>query len=67
MTLQEKLTNVQAAIAAAELSQSYSINGRANTRANLAVLYAREKELETAIARQSSTGTCPVASFRRPD
>jgi hypothetical protein len=53
-------------------AQSYSISGgggagRSITKLSYSQLVQRKKELEIAIARQSSTGSCPVAQFRKPD
>jgi len=54
---QTQLENVQAAIAAIEDSgQSYSINGRSYTRADLNTLYEREKYLRRMADRESRGG-----------
>jgi len=45
-TLGQKLDDVQAAIEAVEGSQSYKMNGREMTRADLSTLYKREDHLE---------------------
>ena len=44
-TLGERLKSVQAAIEKAERSQSYEIDGRKLTRADLATLYKQEEKL----------------------
>lgn len=69
MTAAEELTLIDAAMTAILTGgvASYSINGRSVTRLDYRFLVERKKELEIAIARQSSTGTCPVAKFRRTD
>lgn len=48
-TLGQQLDAVQAAIEAVESSQSYEMNGRKLTRADLAVLYRREESLVSKI------------------
>ncbi len=56
MTYAEELVLVQTAIAnILQTGQSYAIEGRSLTRANLNDLYARENFLQHAIARSSST------------
>jgi len=56
-TLADQLDSVQTAIAAIEGgAQSYTINGRSFTRADLATLYAREERILTKIERDSNTG-----------
>ena len=51
-TLAERLTSIQAAIAAIESgSQSYSILGRTYTKAELKVLYDQERYIESRIDR----------------
>lgn len=71
MTAAEELVLVDEALAAAYKAQSYSINGggggQSVVRADIDKLIGRKKELAIALARQSSTGTCPVAKFRRTD
>jgi len=55
-TLAQKLTSVQAAIAAIEGgNQSYMIDGVTFTKANLATLYTREERIEKKIS-QALTG-----------
>jgi len=61
-TLDEQLTNVQAAIAAAESAQSVSSGGQTRQLADLSVLYQREKELLNRIAL-GSTSTRRLAEF----
>ena len=52
-TLETQLERVQTAIAAIEsVAQSYRIDNRQLTRADLATLYARESSLKAAIARR---------------
>ena len=52
-TLETQLERVQTAIAAIESgAQSYRIDNRQLTRADLATLYARESSLKAAIARR---------------
>jgi hypothetical protein len=53
-TLLEQLESVQAAIEAVLSSQSYEMNGRKLTRADLEILYAREDRLEAKISRYGS-------------
>jgi hypothetical protein len=48
-TLLEQLESVQAAIEAVLSSQSYKLNGREMTRADLDMLQAREERLEAKI------------------
>ena len=56
-TYTEQLESVQAAIEAIEGgAQSHSINGRAMTKADLGVLYAREERLVPLAKRESSVG-----------
>ena len=64
-TLAEQLTSVQAAISAIESgSQSFSVNNRSYTKADLQVLYNREESLLRRIARESGgCGTRTVAEF----
>lgn len=50
---QARLEAVQAAIAAAEAGQSFTIDGVTFTRANLSTLYAQEKYLENKLAKES--------------
>ena len=50
-TLLEQLTSVQNAIEAVLSSQSYKMNGREMTRADLDMLQAREDRLEEKIRR----------------
>lgn len=50
-TLLQQLESVQTAIEAVLSSQSYKLNGRELTRADLDVLYSREDRLEAKINR----------------
>jgi len=50
-TLLEQLESVQNAIEAVLSSQSYKLNGREMTRADLGMLQAREERLESKIRR----------------
>jgi len=52
-TTTARLEAVQAAIAAVEAGQSFTIDGVTFTRANLATLYAQEKYLEGKLAKES--------------
>lgn len=52
-TTTARLEAVQAAIAAVESGQSFTIDGVTFTRANLATLYAQEKYLEGKLAKES--------------
>lgn len=58
-TLDEQLTQVQSAIQAAEIAQETESRsgsgGRRVTRANLSILYAREKDLLNRIALRDRT------------
>lgn len=47
--------------------QSYSINGRTKTNVDAKFWLDQMAMLDVIVARQSASGTCPVASFRRPD
>ena len=49
-SLGEKYDEVEIAIEAVESSQSYKMNGRELTRADLNILYAREERLSAQIA-----------------
>mgnify|MGYP000874558421 FL=1 len=52
-TLEIQLERVKTAIAAIETgAQKYEINNRSITKADLATLYSREKQLKAAIAAQ---------------
>lgn len=51
MTLLEQLTSVQTAIEAVLSSQSYEMDGRKLTRADLEMLQNREDRLETKIRK----------------
>jgi hypothetical protein len=52
-----QLERVQATIAKIEGgAQSYSVEGNSFTRADLPVLYTRERELRALVARESSGG-----------
>lgn len=53
-TLLEQLESVQDAIEAVLSSQSYKLNGRELTRADLDLLQAREERLEAKIRRYGS-------------
>ncbi len=56
-TYAEQLEQVQAAIRAIEMGcQSYTIDNRQLTRANLADLYKREERLRTLAAREARGG-----------
>lgn len=56
-TYAEQLEEVQAAIATIESgAQSYSISGRALSRADLGTLYAREKWLRKMADREENSG-----------
>jgi hypothetical protein len=56
-TFAVQLDRVQQAIAAIESgSQSFTILNRSFTQADLATLYRRERELKSAIARQTRGG-----------
>lgn len=46
---------------------TYSINGRMVSRTYWEFLIKRIDQLRISAARESSTGTCPVSQFRRPD
>jgi hypothetical protein len=52
-TAAERLVEVQAAISAVLRNQSFAVNGRSVTRANLGELRQMEKELVVEIARSS--------------
>lgn len=73
MTAPEELVLVDTAITnlLSGGAQSYSTQGggggQSVTKLSYDQLVKRKKELEIAISRQTSAGTCPVASFRRPD
>lgn len=57
MTLNEQINSVQTAIATIESgAQAYSLQGRQLTRADLGVLYTREKELLDRKRRQERGG-----------
>jgi hypothetical protein len=61
-----QLERVQAAIAAIESgSQSYSIGGRAMTKADLKTLYEREKDLKLSLADETYGSTSFVTWARR--
>lgn len=63
LTLAERLTSVQTAIAKIEGgAQSWQAEGVSVTRADLRTLYARERELELRIERASHHGRT-VAEF----
>lgn len=51
LTFGQRLVNVRRAIDKAETAQSYKVNNREAERANLATLYAREKELLKQISK----------------
>lgn len=52
-TTTARLEAVQAAIAAVEAGQSFTIDGVSFTRANLATLYKQEQYLENKLAKES--------------
>jgi hypothetical protein len=67
-TTLEKLEAVQAAIAAAELGQSVTIDGDQITRANLDVLYRREDALLRQYKTEQGTGGMTInVGIRRRD
>lgn len=68
MTAAEELALINTAIESILTGkvQSYTINGRAVTRLDLADLWQRKKELEAAVARESS-GSFLLARFRNAD
>jgi len=56
-TYAQQLEDIDAAIAAIETrNQSYSINGRSMTRADLATLYAERRRLQPLAAREARGG-----------
>jgi hypothetical protein len=65
LTTAQRLEQVQAAITAVLLNQSYTIDGRTVSRANLSALDAMEKRLLAQYAREQ--GTKPVAIGSRFD
>ena len=57
MTTQEELQQVNNAIAAIEIGgQEYQIGSRRLKRADLALLYKRQKELKTQVEAENSDG-----------
>ena len=62
LTTAQRLEQVQAAITAVLLNQSYTIDGRTVTRANLAGLDAMEKRLLTQYAREQNTKPVVIGS-----
>lgn len=63
-TLATQLTRVQATIAAIEnRGQSYTINGRTYTKADIRALYAREQRLLNLIEREEAGSGRTVAEF----
>lgn len=63
-TLSAQLTRVQTAIAAIEnRGQSYTINGRTYTKADIRALYDREQRLLTLIAKEDAGTGRTVAEF----
>lgn len=70
MTTQEELQQVNNAIAAIEIGgQEYQIGSRRLKRADLALLYKRQKELKTQVEAENSDGlvlaNASVAVFDR--
>ena len=63
-TIIEKLAAVQAAITAAENNQSYTLNGRSVTRANLKTLYEERRQLQKEYNRE--LGLKPRVAKARP-
>lgn len=65
-TYTEQLESVQSTIEAIETgSQSYSINGRSLTKADLAELYEREKWLRTQVAKEEREASGIVGARTR--
>lgn len=65
-TLEIQLERVQTAIAAIEEgAQKYEINNRSITKADLATLYNREKQLKAAIAAQNGDNILYANTERR--
>lgn len=65
-TLEIQLERVQTAIAAIETgAQKYEINNRGITKADLATLYSREKQLKAAIAAQDGDNILYANTERR--
>lgn len=55
MTLQEQLTQVNEAIAAIEIGgQEYQIGSRRLKRADLSILYKRQKELQSQLENENA-------------
>lgn len=70
MTAAEELSTLETQYAAwitAGCPKSYSINGRSVDKGYWDFLIKRIDALRIAVSRQTSSGSCPVASFRRPD
>lgn len=66
MSTATQLTSVQSAISAIEGgAQSYTINGRTVTKANLADLYDREEQLLARQARENRGSQFKVARMGR--
>lgn len=55
LTTEQRLEAVQAAIAAAESGQSFTLDGVQFTRANLSTLYERETYLENKLAKENGS------------
>lgn len=64
-TYADQLTQVQAAIAKAELGQEVQIAGRVLKRGDLAVLYTRERYLRTMAAREAAGNVLSVSAATR--
>jgi hypothetical protein len=70
MTSAEELSSLETQYSAwitAGCPKSYAINGRTVDKGYWDFLIKRIDMLRVAVARQTSAGSCPVASFRRPD
>lgn len=66
-TYATQLARVQAAIAAVEQGgQTMELEGRRVTRADLATLYARERELRVLAAREGAGGGGPFVRYGVP-
>lgn len=62
LTTAQRLEQVQSAITAVLLNQSYTIDGRTVSRANLAALDAMERRLQSQYAREQGTKPAVIGS-----
>lgn len=66
-TTSEMLEEVQAAISAALLGQSYTVNGQTVSRADLDKLQNMEKYYESKLSKENNANTQELGSFKHAD